>query len=85
MTGVTTRFPVLMRSLSPDEVAARTLQAMAERQFIVILPKTFYLALFAKAYVVVQLLCVCDLQHFVALDKVASNCNWERKGSMWVV
>jgi all-trans-retinol dehydrogenase (NAD+) len=47
--GVTTRFPMLMRSLSPDEVAARTLQAMAERQFIVVLPKTFFLAVFVKA------------------------------------
>ena len=49
---------MLMRSLSPDEVAARTLQAMAERQFIVVLPKTFFLAVFVKAYVVVALV-VC--------------------------
>ena len=40
-----------MRPLSPEEVAARTLQAMAERQFLVILPKSFYLASFLKAYV----------------------------------
>lgn len=46
--GVTTRFPSLMRSLSPEEVAQRTLSAMADRQFVVILPRIFYLALFLK-------------------------------------
>ena len=46
--GIKSRFPVLMRSLSPEEVAQRTVTAMAEKQFVVVLPKIFYLAIFLK-------------------------------------
>jgi all-trans-retinol dehydrogenase (NAD+) len=48
--GVTTRFPSLMRTLTPEEVARRTVTAMADKQFIVVLPKIFYLAMFLKGF-----------------------------------
>lgn len=43
-------FPTVCRSLEPEEVVERTVRAMAEKQFLVILPRTFYFALFLKSF-----------------------------------
>ena len=53
--GIKSALPFLLRSLSPEEVAQRTITAMTEGQFVVIMPKAFYLAVFLKAYVDVPL------------------------------
>ena len=46
--GIRVAFPALCRTLEPEEVVERTVRAMAERQFLVVLPRLFYLALFLK-------------------------------------
>lgn len=46
--GAKPRLPWLFRSLKTDEVAERTLRAVTERQFLVAIPRMFYLSLFMK-------------------------------------
>ena len=46
--GIRVAFPAICRTLEPAEVVERTVRAMAEKQFLVILPKVFYAALFLK-------------------------------------
>lgn len=46
--GAKLRFPSLFPELRGEEVAERTLRAVAERQFMVVLPRLFYLTMFVK-------------------------------------
>ena len=48
--GVKVKFPSILRTLKPEEVAERTLWAVIDRQFLVVLPKIFYLLIFLKRY-----------------------------------
>lgn len=47
--GIKLNFPWILRSLTPEEVAQRTIRAMSDRQFVVVLPKLFYWAASLKA------------------------------------
>ena len=49
-SGIRLRLSFLFRSLRSEEVVDRTIQAMVERQFLVILPRTLYLFYFLKWY-----------------------------------
>ena len=53
--GVKTFFPSLLRTMKPEEVAERTLRGVADRQFLVVIPRIFYLLLMLKRCV---LMCV---------------------------
>ncbi len=46
--GVKVTFPSITRTLSTEEVADRTVRAVAEKQFVIILPRTMYTLLFLK-------------------------------------
>ena len=46
--GVKSNFPSILRTLKPEEVAERTLWAVVDRQFLVVLPKIFYLVIALK-------------------------------------
>ena len=50
LPGVKANFPSILRTLKPEEVAERTLWAVIDRQFLVVLPKIFYLLIFLKRY-----------------------------------
>ncbi len=48
--GVRPTFPSITRTLNEEEVAERTVRGMAERQFLVIQPRLYYLLIFVKRY-----------------------------------
>jgi len=49
--GVKQNFPSILRTLKPEEVAERTLWAVVDQQFLVVLPKILYLFIVLKGYV----------------------------------
>jgi len=49
LPGVKANFPSILPTLKPEEVAERTLWAVIDRQFLVVLPKIFYLLIFLKS------------------------------------
>ena len=49
--GVKQNFPSILRTLKPEEVAEHTLWAVIDQQFLVVLPKIFYLFIVLKGYV----------------------------------
>lgn len=55
--GVKTMLPFLLRTLKPEEVAERTLHGVADRQFLVVIPRIFYLLLLLKRC---ALMCQCS-------------------------
>ena len=46
--GVKTLFPSLLRTMKPEEVAERTLRGVADRQFLVMIPRILYLLVMLK-------------------------------------
>lgn len=55
--GVKTMLPFLLHTLKPEEVAERTLHGVADRQFLVVIPRIFYLLMLLKRY---ALMCQCS-------------------------
>ena len=47
-SSVRTKFPKLLPSLVAEDVAERVIRAVTEKQFLVVIPKSFYFSLFLK-------------------------------------
>lgn len=50
-SGAKPRLPWLFKGVDSEEVAERTLRAVVEKQFLVAIPRTFYLSIFMKRYI----------------------------------